>query len=42
VPLTHFDIFASGWNWAGDAPGIGYGATGAPLHTLIRAMRDAG
>jgi len=38
VPLTHFDIFASGWNWAGDAPGTAYGATGVPLHTLIRAL----
>jgi len=38
VPLTHFDIFASTWNWAGDAPGAGYGATGAPLRTLLRAL----
>ena len=35
-PLLHLDIFASTWNWAGDAPGCGYGATGAPLRTLLR------
>jgi len=37
-PLTHFDIFASTWNWAGDAPASGWGATGAPLRTLIKAF----
>lgn len=37
VPLVHFDIFGSTWNWAGDAPGAGPGATGAPLRTLVRA-----
>ena len=39
-PLMHFDIFASGWNWSGEAPGCGYGATGAPLRTLYRALRS--
>ncbi len=34
-PLVHFDIFASTWNWAGDAPGGCYGATGAPLRPLL-------
>ena len=38
APLCHFDIFGSTWNWAGDAPGAGYGATGAPLRTLLRAF----
>jgi len=38
TPLTHFDIFCSTWNWAGDAPGAGYGATGAPLRTVLRAI----
>ncbi len=38
TPLIHFDIFASGWNWA-EAPGCGYGATGAPLRTLWHALR---
>ena len=38
LPLCHFDIFGSTWNWAGDAPGAGYGATGAPLRTLLRAF----
>ncbi|MFT7581885.1 MAG: leucyl aminopeptidase [Myxococcota bacterium] len=38
APLTHFDIFASTWNWAGDAPGSSYGATGAPLRTLVGAL----
>src|SRR5690606_23603547 len=37
-PLVHFDIFASTWNWSGEAPGSGYGATGAPLRTLWRAL----
>lgn len=37
-PLAHFDIFASTWNWAGDAPGAGPGSTGAPLRTLLRAL----
>ncbi len=40
VPLTHFDIFATTWNWAGDAPGSGYGATGAPLRTVLRALES--
>lgn len=38
TPLVHLDIFASTWNWAGDAPGAGPGATGAPLRTLLRAL----
>ncbi|MEM9489758.1 MAG: M17 family metallopeptidase [Myxococcota bacterium] len=38
TPLCHLDIFASTWNWAGDAPGSGYGATGAPLRTLLAAF----
>ncbi len=38
APLVHLDIFASTWNWAGDAPGGGPGATGAPLRTLLRAL----
>ena len=41
VPLVHLDIFASTWNWAGDAPGAGYGATGAPMRTLLRALLPA-
>ncbi|MFT7624126.1 MAG: leucyl aminopeptidase [Myxococcota bacterium] len=36
--IMHLDIFASTWNWAGDAPGSGYGATGAPMRTLIEAL----
>jgi leucyl aminopeptidase len=40
APLTHFDIFASTWNWSGEAPGVGYGATGAPLRTLISALSE--
>ena len=39
VPLVHTDIFASTWNWAGDAPGAGYGATGAPLRTWLAALQ---
>ena len=38
APLTHLDIFATTWNWAGDAPGAGPGATGAPLRTLLVAL----
>ncbi|MCO4764215.1 MAG: leucyl aminopeptidase family protein [Myxococcales bacterium] len=38
IPLVHTDIFASTWNWGGDAPGAGYGATGAPLRTFLAAM----
>ncbi len=38
TPLTHFDIFGCTWNWAGDAPGSGYGATGAPMRTLLCAL----
>tara|TARA_R110002096_G_scaffold77896_7_gene183299 strand:- start:33688 stop:35040 length:1353 start_codon:yes stop_codon:yes gene_type:complete len=38
APLCHFDIFASTWNWSGEAPGAGYGATGAPLRSLIAAF----
>ena len=38
APFVHLDIFASTWNWAGDAPGAGPGATAAPLRTLIRAL----
>ncbi len=40
TPLTHLDIFASTWNWAGDAPGAGAGATGAPFRTLAAALTD--
>lgn len=38
APLAHVDIFASTWNWGGDFPGTGYGATGAPLRTFIDAL----
>lgn len=38
APLTHFDIFASCWNWSGDYPGSGYGATGAPFNSLLTAL----
>ncbi len=41
-PLIHFDIFASAWNWSDEAPGAGYGATGTPLRTLLRALRRYG
>lgn len=38
APLCHLDIFASTWNWSGEAPGAGYGATGAPLRSLLGAF----
>lgn len=37
-PLVHADIFASTWNWGGDHPGTGFGATGAPLRTFALAL----
>lgn len=40
VPLVHLDIFASTWNWAGDAPGSDYGATGAPMRTLLQVLSE--
>ena len=40
APLCHFDIFASTWNWSGEAPGAGFGATGAPLRTLLSAFES--
>jgi leucyl aminopeptidase len=39
-PLVHADIFASTWNWAGDHPGTGFGATGTPLRTYLRALES--
>jgi leucyl aminopeptidase len=41
-PIVHADIFASTWNWAGDYPGTGFGATGAPLRTFIAALEALG
>jgi leucyl aminopeptidase len=37
-PLIHADIFASTWNWGGDHPGTGFGATGTPLRTFALAL----
>ena len=37
-PLVHLDIFASCWNWSGDYPGAGYGATGAPFNSLFQSL----
>jgi len=37
-PIVHAEIFASTWNWGGDHPGTGFGATGAPLRTFLRAF----
>jgi leucyl aminopeptidase len=39
LPLVHFDIFASTWNWSSDYPGAHYGATGAPFNALFRSLR---
>ncbi|MEE2644272.1 MAG: hypothetical protein VYD19_05015 [Myxococcota bacterium] len=36
--LTHLDIFASCWDWSGEAPTGRPGATGTPLRTLLRAF----
>jgi leucyl aminopeptidase len=38
MPLVHWDIFASCWNWSGEAPGAGFGATGAPVRTVLQAF----
>jgi|GEM_PF-1537801 len=40
--FTHFDIFASTWNWSGDYPGAHYGATGAPFNSFLTAMAEFG
>ena len=40
--FTHFDIFASTWNWSGDYPGAHYGATGAPFNAFLSAMSEFG
>lgn len=40
-PLTHFDIFASTWNWSANYPGANYGATGAPFNSLFRVLRQS-
>ena len=38
-PLTHLDIFASTWDWSGQAPaGTRSGATGSPLRTLLHGL----
>jgi leucyl aminopeptidase len=41
-PVTHFDIFASGWNWSGDYPGGSYGATGAPFNSMLDVLMRHG
>jgi len=42
APIVHWDIFASAWNWGGDYPGTGFGATGAPLRTVIEGLEQLG
>ncbi|MCX6106044.1 MAG: M17 family metallopeptidase [Proteobacteria bacterium] len=43
LPMIHFDIFASTWNWSGDYPGANYGATGAPFNAMFRSLsQDTG
>ena len=39
-PLTHFDIFASCWNWSGDYPGAQPGATGAPFASIAASLAE--
>lgn len=41
-PLTHFDIFASTWDWSGQAVGTRHGATGSPLRTLLTGLKIYG
>lgn len=38
APLVHWDIFASTWNWGGEAPGAGYGATGVPFRVALEGL----
>ena len=41
APLTHLDIFASTWDWSGQAAaGTRSGATGSPLRTLLTGLID--
>ncbi|MFW7381680.1 MAG: hypothetical protein ACOH5I_22925 [Oligoflexus sp.] len=40
--MIHFDIFASTWNWSGDYPGSGPGATGAPFNSVFSTLMDGG
>ena len=41
APLTHLDIFASVWDWSGQAPaGTRSGATGSPLRALLSGLSD--
>ena len=40
--LTHLDIFASTWDWSGQAVGTRHGATGSPLRTLLKGLQDYG
>ena len=43
APLTHLDIFASTWDWSGQAPaGTRSGATGTPLRTLLSGLQAYG
>jgi leucyl aminopeptidase len=38
TPYIHFDIFCTTWNWAGDYPGAGYGATGSVFNSLYDTL----
>ena len=40
--LTHLDIFASTWDWSGQAVGTRHGATGSPLRTLLTGLLQYG
>jgi leucyl aminopeptidase len=40
--LTHLDIFASTWDWSGQAAGTRHGATGSPLRTLLTGLLQYG
>jgi leucyl aminopeptidase len=39
APLTHFDIFASTWDWSNQSPsGTSQGATGSPFRSLYHGL----
>ena len=42
APLTHLDIFASTWDWSGQAAGTRNGATGSPLRTVLSGLLKYG
>lgn len=38
VPMVHFDIFASSWNWCRQYPGVSFGASGSPFNSVFGSL----